>query len=97
MGALVTVLRASQHQPAFEAALDLLLAPLESGAAVGGMETRMMAVVAVERIGVASPDVVTKAKALGLMRTYVLNTTWETEARLRAKDAASRIESSMKP
>ena len=57
----------------------------------------MMAVVAVERIGTEAREVVTKSKALGMMRTYVLKTTWETEARVRAREAASRIESSMKP
>ena len=91
ISALVTVVRTSPHQQALQEALDLLLAPLESSAAVGGMETRMMAVVAVERIGTEAREVVTKSKALGMMRTYVLKTTWETEARVRAKEAASRI------
>lgn len=77
-------------------ALDLLQSPLDSMAAIGGMEVRMMAVVAVERIGVEASEPGTKAKAMGLAQAAAGKSGWEPEAKKRAQDAATHIQNSMK-
>jgi hypothetical protein len=76
--------------------LDLLVAPLDSNALIGGMEVRMMAVAAVERIGVECSETTAKAKAMGLLQSYVGKSTWESEAKRRAEQAVAAIQSSMK-
>ena len=42
---------------AYSAAIDVLVPPLQSGAMIGGMEVRMMAVAAMEKIGVEASEV----------------------------------------
>lgn len=76
-------------------ALDLLVAPLNSMAAIGGMEVRMMAVVAVERIGLQASEIATKSKAMGLLQSYASKGSWEPEAKRRAQEAATRIQNSI--
>lgn len=76
--------------------MDLLVAPLDSNALIGGMEVRMMAVAAVERIGVECSETTAKAKAMGLLQSYVGKSTWESEAKRRAEQAVAAIQSSMK-
>lgn len=97
INALVRAVEVAGGSPAAaQAALDLLVAPLDSSGAIGGMEVRMLAVVAMEKIGRGASDVGTKAKAMGLLQAYASRSGWEPEARKRAQDASSRIESSLK-
>ena len=96
--AINAVIHAVEHASddrAANAALDMLTAPLDSMAMIGGMEVRLMAVVAVERIGVNAIDVATKAKAMGMMQLYAGKSLWEPEAKKRAAEAAARIQASM--
>jgi hypothetical protein len=65
-------------------------------AMIGGMEVRMMAVAAVERIGMEATGTAVKAKAMGLMRSYAGKSGWETEARNRASLAATVIERTLR-
>jgi hypothetical protein len=71
-------------------------APMDSEAAIGGIEVRMMAVAAVEEIGTNATEAGTKAKAMGLLQSYANKNSWEPEAKKRAADAASRIQTSIK-
>ena len=96
INALVRVVEGRGHTPSYQAAIDLLASPLESNAVIGGMEVRMMAVAALERIGRDASDVGTKAKAMGLLQAYSARSGWEPEARKRAQEAASRIEATAK-
>ncbi len=97
--AINAVVRAVEHcnnERAYAEALDLLVAPLNSSAAIGGMEVRMMAVVAVERIGIDASETGTKTKAMVLLQSYTNNVGWEPEAKKRAAEASSKIQSSIK-
>jgi len=96
INAVVRAVAGSQNVSAYNTALELLLGPLGSNAITGGMEVRMMAMVAVERIGVDAQDVGTKAKAMGLAQSYVTRSGWEAEARKRASDASSAIQRTLK-
>ena len=96
INAIVNTVRGSHNEAAYLAALDLLVAPLDSNAVIGGMEVRMMAVVAVERIGVESSETAAKAKAMGLLQSYASKSTWEPEAKRRAEEAVAIIQNSMK-
>jgi len=89
---LVRAVEGKGHAPSHQAAIDLLVSPLDSSAAIGGMEVRMMAVAALERIGRDASDVVTKAKAMGLLHAYAARSGWEPEAKKRTQDGAARIE-----
>jgi hypothetical protein len=97
INALIRAVEHSNNDRAYSAALDGLVAPLNSEALIGGMEVRMMAVVAVERIGMEATEVGTKAKAMGMMQSYANKGSWEPEAKKRASDAALRIQNSIKP
>jgi len=96
INALVRAVEGSADAAAHGAALDVLVEPLDSSAVVGGMEARMMAVAAVEKIGVDAGDIATKAKAMGLLQAYGARGGWEDEARQRAQDGARRVEASMR-
>lgn len=96
INAVVNAVRGSHNEAAYQAALDLLVAPLDSTAVIGGMEVRMMAVAAVERIGVESSEAAAKAKAMGLLQSYAGKSTWEPEAKHRAEEAVAAIQNSMK-
>lgn len=96
INAIVRAVEHSNNDRAYSAALDLLVAPLDSMAAIGGMEVRMMAVAAVERIGIDASGVATKTKAMGLLQSYANKSGWEPEAKRRAEQASSRIQNSMK-
>lgn len=96
INAVVNAVKGSHNEAAYQAALDLLVAPLDSNAVIGGMEVRMMAVAAVERIGVESSETAAKAKAMGLLQTYASKGTWEPEAKRRAGEAVAAIQNSMK-
>ena len=96
INAIVRAVEDSGDDAAFNAALDLLLAPLGSGALIGGMEVRMMAVAAVEKIGLEASDTRTKAKAMGLLQSHATKSGCEPEAKKRAEAAASNIQASMK-
>ncbi|HMF90675.1 MAG TPA: hypothetical protein VKL40_08535 [Candidatus Angelobacter sp.] len=94
--ALVNAVRGSHNEAAYLAALDALAAPLESNAMIGGMEVRMMAAVAVERIGVESSETAAKARAMGILQSYAGKGGWEPEAKRRAEEAVAAIQNSMK-
>jgi hypothetical protein len=96
INAVVNAVSGSHNEAAYLAALDMLVAPLDSNALIGGMEVRMMAVVAVERIGVESSEPAAKAKAMGLLQSYAGKSTWEPEAKRRAEEAVAAIRNSMK-
>src|SRR5215510_1371818 len=96
INAVVNAVRGSHNEAAYSAALDLLVAPLDSSAMIGGMEVRMMAVAAVERIGVEASATAAKAKAMGLLQSYIDRAMWEPEAKRRAEEAVAAIQNSMK-
>jgi hypothetical protein len=60
------------------------------------MEVRMMAVRAVERVGLEATEVGTKAKAMGMLESYATKDGWEPEARHRAQEAATAVQTSVK-
>jgi S1-C subfamily serine protease len=93
--AIVRALDGSSNDSAFNAALDLLVAPLESSAMIGGMEVRMMAIAAVERLGIRAPSSQTKTKAIGLLQSSGGKSAWESESKIRAQEAVSRIQASI--
>ncbi len=97
INAIVRTVEHCNNDRAYSAALDELVAPLDSSAMIGGMEVRMMAVVSVERIGMEATEVATKAKAMGMMQSCANKGSWEPEAKKRASEAAMRIQNSMKP
>lgn len=96
INAVVRSVLRSQDAGAYATALDLLKAALDSRAMIGGMEVRMMALAAVERIGVDADDVATKAKAMGSAQSYAANAGWEAEARQRARDVSAAIQKTLK-
>ena len=96
VNALVRAVRHGGDDRACEAALDALGGPLDSASVVGGMEVRMMAVAATEKIGIHATGVGTKARAMGLLQAYAAKDSWEPEARRRARDAAMAIQSRIK-
>ena len=83
------------NSAASQEAMDLLKEPLDSSAVIGGMEVRMMAVAAVEKIGIDVPDIQAKAKAMGLLLIYADKSSWEPEAKARARDAADRVQATI--
>ena len=96
INAVVRAVEGSRSDDAYSAAIDVLIPPLQSAALIGGMEVRMMAVAAVEKIGVEAAEVRTKAKAMGLLQSYAAKGSWEPEAKRRAEEAAASIQASMK-
>ena len=56
----------------------------------------MMAIAAVEKVGVEAFEVGTKAKAMGLMQSYAAKSDWEPEAKKRAQEAVTVIQNSIK-
>jgi hypothetical protein len=96
INAVVRAVEDSQDGSAQQEALDLFTAALDSSGAIGGMEVRMMAVAAVEKVGLAAADVGTKAKAMGLLQAYGSRGSWEPEARARAQNAAAKVEASVR-
>lgn len=95
INAVVRAVEGTGDERAYNQAIDLMTAPLNSMAAIGGMEARLMAVVAVERIGVEAKQVGTKSKAMGLMQSYATKSGWEPEARKRALEASAKIQNSI--
>jgi hypothetical protein len=95
INALMRVVERSQDDRALNVALNTLTSPLDSMAMIGGMEIRLMAVVAVERIGTSATQVGTKARAMGMLQSYANNGTWEPEAKQRALEAAAAIQKTM--
>ena len=96
INAIVRAVEGSHNDLACDAALDVLVAPLDSGALIGGMEVRMMAVIAVQKVGLEASGVRTKAKAMGLLQTYAAKGDWEAEAKKLAQEAALVVQKSMK-
>jgi hypothetical protein len=96
INALVRAVRQGGDDRACEAALDALVEPLDSSSLIGGMEIRMMAVAAAEKIGMQASGVGAKAKAMGMLQGYAAKDGWEPEARRRARDAAAAIQRSLK-
>lgn len=94
---LMRAISRRHNNRADEAVIDLLVAPLESNAAIGGLEARMMAIVAMERAGLDASEVGVKAKAMGLLQAHAARGGWEPEAKKRAQEAATAIQNSMKP
>jgi hypothetical protein len=92
INALVQAVVGRMDSAASQAAMDLLVGPLDSSAAIGGMEVRMKAVAAMEKIGIDANDLKAKAKAMGRLETYTEKDSWEPEARARARDAAKRVQ-----
>lgn len=95
INALVQAVVGRMNPAASSTAVELLREPLNSSAAIGGMEVRMMAIAAVETIGIDVTDIQVKAKAMGLLETYADKDSWETEARARARDAANRVQATI--
>jgi len=96
INALVRAVEGRGNVAASQAAMDLLEEPLKSSAATGGMEVRMMAVLALERIGADVNDVGAKAKAMGMLRVFSGNGGWEAEARTRAQEGADAVQATIK-
>ena len=95
INALIHAVKGSHDEAAYNAALDVLTAPLDSNAMIGGLEVRMMAVVALERIGLDASETAVKAKALGMLKAYGGKPIWEPEAKRRAEQAAAAVQESM--
>lgn len=95
INAILRAVEGSRIDAARQAALDLLAAPLESDAMIGGLEVRMMALGALERIGVTASEIGTKAKAIGMLQSYASKGGWEPEAKRRAQRGASSVQASM--
>jgi len=95
INALVRAVRGSGSDQASQAAIDLLVASLDSSATIGGFEVRMMAVRAVETIGIDASGIATKAKAMGLLQSYASRGGWEPEAQRRAGAGAAAVQASM--
>jgi hypothetical protein len=96
INAIVRAVKDSHDDAACNAALDLLAAPLNSSALIGGIEVRMMAVAAVEKVGLEASDAGTKARAVGLLRSCATKGGWEPEAKKRAEEAASNVQDSIR-
>jgi len=96
INAILSAAILSNDEGPLNEALDLLGAPLESASLIGGMEVRMMAMNAVERIGMVASGTGTKAKAMGCLQSYSNKGTWEPESRRYAAAAAKNIENSLK-
>ncbi len=96
INALVRTVVGRGNVAASQSAMDLLEAPMKSSAAIGGMEVRMMAVVAMERIGRDVNDVGAKAKAMGVLRVFSDTSGWEPEAKKRAQEGAAAIQATLK-
>ncbi len=95
INAVVRAVESGRGDAACNAALDLLVAPLDSGALIGGFEVRMMAVSAAEKVGLMATEVRTKAKAMGLLQSYAAKGGWEPEAKKRAEEASAAIQNSI--
>jgi hypothetical protein len=95
INAVAHIAESSNDNRVYSAAIDLMKAPLDSMAMIGGMEVRMMAVVAVERLGLEATEVSTKAKASGMLQSYAEKESLEPEMRRRAAEGAARIQKSM--
>jgi hypothetical protein len=95
INAIVRAVERHYDPVAVQTALDLLVAALESDAMIGGMEARMMAVAAMEKIAGGGGNVATKARAMGLLQAYATRGGWEAESRARAADAARAIEATL--
>jgi hypothetical protein len=63
---------------------------------IGGMEVRMMAVRAVERVGLEATEVGTKGKGDGHAAVVCDEGRREPEARRRAQEAATAVQGSVK-
>jgi hypothetical protein len=96
INAVVRAAEGSRSARASQAAIDALIPALESQAMIGGLEVRMMAIYAVERIGRDASDVATRAKAMGLLQAELSRNSWEPEAKQRAQEAVAVIERSLK-
>ena len=96
INALVRAVVGRQNAAASQSAIDLLEEPLKSAAGTGGMEVRMMAVAAIERIGIDTNDIEAKASAMGLLKVYANKNGWEPEAKTLAADAAARVQKTVR-
>jgi hypothetical protein len=97
VNAIVNVVVGSDSPAAAQRAIDLIFeGPLSSSSAIGGMELRMMAIHAIERIGLDSADSKVKTKAMVALEAGATRVSFEPEARQRAKDAATHVQNSMK-
>jgi hypothetical protein len=96
INAVVRAVVGSQDPAAAQQAMDLLMDPLNSSALIGGMEVRMMAIAAMEKIGIDVTDIPAKAKAMVTLQMYAAKDSWEPEAKKRAQDAADGVKATMK-
>ena len=71
INALVRAVEGRGHTPSYQAAIDLLVAPLDSNAAIGGLEVRMMAVAALEKVGRESAEPAPRRRRWGCCRHMV--------------------------
>ena len=95
INAVVRAVEGSRTAQASQAAVDALVPALEAQAMIGGLEVRMMAIYAVERIGRDAAEVATKAKAMGLLQAQ-MSRGWEPEAQKRAQQAVATIEQGLR-
>ncbi len=95
IAAVVRAARARNNDAAYNAALEMLQQPMSSSAIIGGMELRMFAVAAIERIGLETSSTATKAKAIGMLGRSATKD-WEPEAQSRAEEASAAIQKTMK-
>ena len=96
INALVRAVAGRQNAAASQAAIDLLEEPLKSDAAIGGMEVRMMALAAIEKIGTDTNDVGARASAMGLLKVYANKNGWEPAAKKWAEEAAARVQKTVR-
>lgn len=96
INALVRSVEKSGDAAAYDAALDHLGEPLKSMAATGGMEVRLMALAAVECIGMDAAAIEVKSRALGIAQSFATDRGGEDESRARAKEAATAIRATIR-
>jgi hypothetical protein len=94
--AVAHAVKGSGSPAAYQAAMESLSAAMDSNAMIGGMEVRMMAVAALESIGVDASDIQIKGQVLGLLKLHAEKAQWEPEARNRAAVAATAVQNSIR-
>ena len=86
----------ANNERASARAVEFLALPLDSEALIGGMEVKMMAIRAIERIAIDAAEESTKMKAMNMLQAFSGKFSTETEARARAASAITKIVDSMK-
>jgi hypothetical protein len=91
INSLVHAIVGAGNERASIRAIDLLALPLHSEALIGGMEVKMMAIRAIDRIATDASQEFTKLKAIDMLEAFSNKSTTEPEARAFAASAIANI------